>query len=166
MAEKIRSSEIKRKIGSLIKERRSALRPKVSQAELSFRAGLYERTSKNYNRAQQKMRKIEDGTQDINVDEITKIAEILEIPQILKVILGAEPPTLVPSSIPSSVPWEIKELYNRLRKDIDACRGTETEMWKVINQLRAELEGLRKVLRDYATTGDTTSLKKLGGKRK
>ena len=165
MADKIRSSEIKKKIGSLIKERRSALRPKVSQAELSFRAGLYERTSKNYNRAQQKMRKIEDGTQDINVDEITKIAEILEIPQILKVILGAEPPTLVPP-IPSSVPWEIKELYNRLRKDIDDCQSTERDIWKVINQLRVELERLRKALHDFAKSGDTDPLKKLGGSRR
>jgi hypothetical protein len=71
-----------------------------------------------------------------------------------------------PTQSPTVVPWEIKELYNVLRKDIDGCQETERDIWKVINQLRVELEGLRKVLREVATTGDMTPLKRLGGKRK
>lgn len=110
---------------------------------------------------------------DRNIGNIT-IKKICDALHIDKSEFFVTSPREIKKPIAPPPSWEIKELYARLRKDIDAANAEAKEtraevarekhaMWAVINQQRTELENVRQVLRKVAQTGDLKDLKKISG---
>lgn len=140
MSDKIRSTEMKARVGKLIKECREEMN--ISQVELSYRAGFYERSNGNYNRAQQKIRKIEAGIKDIDLDELKKIANVFKKPLSYFTNEIATTGTIIDSQ-------PIHFLYNNFTlyyKQLESILrdGSEEQQCRAINTLNEVCEDMAK----------------------
>lgn len=151
----MKNENLKKKIGQMIKERRELLG--YSQAQLGFKALGYDKSK--YNSAQQKIRKIESSKQDINVDELKKIATILNLP--LNDILDISPQQTNPQSNDLALTvlaGRVEDLSQRINAQGAILQTMGVDSLKTQNDIKEIL----KLMTNAAESRDVRKLKKVG----
>lgn len=62
--------------------------------------------------------------------------------------------------------WSVKELYDRLKNDIEELKKEKHTMWEVINRQQRYIDKLSEDLRQVGIKEDITLLKLIGGNEK
>lgn len=173
---------MKKEIGNKIKEARLKILPKMNQASLGIKALGYDPSDTNA--AQRKISKIESGQQDINIDELVKIAEVLNI-AIDDLVGGVKiNPKGGEVKKVADENWELKMVLESMNKRLDQLHDRHEGLIKLLTrqredvtklydfglELQRELTNINRAIDDIngragvaADTGDIKSLKKTGG---
>jgi len=174
--------DMKKEIGNKIKAARLGILPKMNQASLGIMALGYDPSDTNA--AQRKISKIESGSQDINIDELVRIAEVLNIAiddlvgGVKIKSQGGEAKKMADEN------WELKMVLESINKRLDALHDRHEALIKLFSRQKDEvsklcdfglelqrevgnvnhaLDEINERLARAADKGDMQSLKKTGG---